>query len=68
MAFLAVSAIKQKDLVNAVGVALQHSIIMRYMLEADQTERGGNSCNLGYSRRVASAWHSTVGFGQQPRV
>ena len=40
VAFLAVSAIKQKDLVNAVGGALQHAIIMRYMLEADQTEQG----------------------------
>ena len=28
VAFLAVSAIKQKDLVNAVGGALQHAIIM----------------------------------------
>ena len=36
MGFLAVSAIKQKDLANAVGGALQHEIIMRYMLEADQ--------------------------------
>ena len=40
VAFLAVSAIKQKDLANAVGGALQHAIIMRYMLEADQTEQG----------------------------
>ena len=40
VAFLAVSAIKQKDLVNAVGGAMQHAIIMRYMLEADQTEQG----------------------------
>ena len=38
--FLAVSAIKQKDLANAVGGALQHAIIMRYMLEADQREQG----------------------------
>ena len=38
--FLAVSAIKQKDLANAIGGALQHAIIMRYMLEADQTEHG----------------------------
>ena len=29
VAFLAVSAIKQKDLANAVGCALQHAIIMR---------------------------------------
>ena len=34
------SAIKQKDLANAVGGALQHAIIMRYMLQADQTEQG----------------------------
>ena len=40
VAFLAVSTIKQKDLGNAVGGALQHAIIMRYMLEADQTEQG----------------------------
>ena len=37
VAFLAVSAIKQKDLGNAVRGALQHAIIMRCMLEADQT-------------------------------
>ena len=35
VAFLAVSVIKQRDLANAVGGALQHAIIMRYMLEAD---------------------------------
>ena len=40
VAFPAVSAIKQKDLPNAVGGALQHAIIMRYILEADQTELG----------------------------
>ena len=34
------SAIKQKDLANAVGGALRHAIIMRYMLEADQMEQG----------------------------
>ena len=38
VAFLVVSAIKQKDLANAAGGALQPAIIMRYMLEADQTE------------------------------
>ena len=43
VAFLAVSAIKQKDLGNAVGSALQHAIIMRYMLEADQTEQGATA-------------------------
>ena len=43
VAFLAVSAIKQKDLGNAVGVALQHAIVMRYMLEADQTEQGATA-------------------------
>ena len=31
LAFLAVLAVKQKDLSNAVGGALQHAIIMRYM-------------------------------------
>ena len=40
IAFLGLSANKQKDLANAVGGALQHAIIMRYMLEADQTEHG----------------------------
>ena len=40
VAFLAVSTIKQKDLAKAVGGALQHAIIMRYMVEADQTEQG----------------------------
>ena len=40
VAFLAVSAIKQRDLANAGGGALQHAIIMRYMFEADQTEHG----------------------------
>ena len=43
VAFLAVSAIKQKDLANAVGGALQHAIIMRYMLKADQTEQGATA-------------------------
>ena len=43
VAFLAVSAIKQKDLGYAVGGALQHAIIMRYMLEADQTEQGAQA-------------------------
>ena len=41
--FLAVSAIKQKDLANAVGGALQHAIIMRYKLEADQTDQGATA-------------------------
>ena len=43
VAFLAVSTIKQKDLGNAVRGALQHAIIMRYMLEADQTEQGATA-------------------------
>ena len=43
VAFLAVSAIKQKDLANSVGGALQNAIIMRYMLEADQTEQGATA-------------------------
>ena len=43
MAFRAVSAIKQKDLGKAIGGALQHAIIMRYMLEADQTEPGATA-------------------------
>ena len=43
VAFLAVSTIKQKDLGNAVGGALQHAIVMRYMLEADQTEQGATA-------------------------
>ena len=41
--FLAVSEIKQKDLANAVGGAVQHAIIVRYMLEADQTEQGATA-------------------------
>ena len=40
VAFLAVSGIKQKDLTDGVGGALQHAIIMRYMLKADQTQQG----------------------------
>ena len=41
VAFLAVSAIRQKDLSSAVGGALQHhAIIMRYMLDTDQMEDG----------------------------
>ena len=40
VAFLAVSAIKQKDLSNAVEGALQHAIIMRYMLEDNQMQQG----------------------------
>ena len=40
VAFLAVSAIKQKDLTNAFRGALQHYIIMWYILEPEQTEQG----------------------------
>ena len=43
VAFLAVSAIKQKDLANAIGGALQHAIMMRYMIEAGQTEQGATA-------------------------
>ena len=43
VAFMAVSTIKQKDLANAVGGALQHAIIMRYMLETDQMEQGATA-------------------------
>ena len=46
VAFLAVSAIKQKDPGNAVEGALQHAIIMWYMLEADQTEQGATAATL----------------------
>ena len=46
VAFLAASALKQKDLANAVGGALQHAIIMRYMLEADQTEQRVTAATL----------------------
>ena len=41
--FLAVSTINQKDLGIAVGGALQHAIIMRYMLEDDHTEQGATA-------------------------
>ena len=37
------SAIKQKALGNAGGGALQHAIIMRYMLEGDKTEQGATA-------------------------
>ena len=37
------SAIKQKDPGNAVGGALQHAIIMRYMFKAYQTEQGATT-------------------------
>ena len=40
VAFLSVSVIKQKDFSSAVGGALQHAIIMRYMSEDDQMEQG----------------------------
>ena len=46
VAFLALSAIKQKDLANAVGGDLQPAIIMRYMSEADQTEQGVTAASL----------------------
>ena len=39
VAFLSVSAIKQKDCSNAVGGALQHAILMRYMLKDDQVKQ-----------------------------
>ena len=40
VALVAVSAIKQKDLSNAVGGAVQHAIFMRYILEDNQMEWG----------------------------
>ena len=43
VAFLAVSTIKPKDFWNAVGGALQHAIIMRYIFEDDQTEQGATA-------------------------
>ena len=46
VAFLAVSTIKREDLGNAVGGALQHAIIMRYMLEADETEQRATQLQL----------------------
>ena len=39
VAFLAVSAIKQKELSSTIGGALQHTIILRYMLVDDQMEQ-----------------------------
>ena len=63
VAFLAVSAIKQKELSNAVGCALQHAIVIRCMLEDDQMEQGVTGANLRYSTTLAFAWHSTLGFG-----
>ena len=46
VAFFAMSAIKQRDLRNAIGGALQHGIIIWYMLEADQTEHGVTAATL----------------------
>ena len=46
VAFLAVSAIKQKDFSNAVGRALQPAIVMQYMLEDHQMEQGVTSATL----------------------
>ena len=43
VAFLVLSAIKQKDLARATGGALQHALIMPYMLEAVQTEQGATA-------------------------
>ena len=40
VAFLAVSAIKQKHLSSAAGGTLQHAIVMRYRLEDNQMEQG----------------------------
>ena len=40
VAFLAVSAMNQKDPSSAVGGALQHAIIMRYMFKDDEMEQG----------------------------
>ena len=45
VAFPAVSGIKQKDLASVVGGDLQHAIMMRYMLEADQTEQRATAAN-----------------------
>ena len=46
VAFLAVSAIRQKDLRSAVGGALQHAIVMRYILEDNQMEQGVTGATL----------------------
>ena len=72
--FLAVSAIKQKDLANAVGGALQHAIIMRYMLEADQTEQGATAATWDtqeeWSLRGIPLWvlHSSRGYEGHQKV
>ena len=36
--FLAVSAIRQKNLSSAVAVALRYAIVMQYMFDTDQME------------------------------
>ena len=53
VAFLAVSVIKQKDLSNVVGGALQHAIVMRYMFEDNQVEQGvtGVRFRIGFTNQ-----------------
>ena len=74
MAFLVVSAIKQKDLANAVGGALQHAIIMRYMLEADLTQQGVTAATWDTQEewllRGIPLWvlHSSRGFEGHQKV
>ena len=57
VAILAVSRIKQKDVANAVGSALQHAIITRYMLEADQTEQGATAATWDTQEEFCVAFH-----------
>ena len=66
--FLAVSAIKQKDLANAVGSALQHAIIMRDMLEADQTEQGATAATWDTQEQWLLRGIPLWVFRQQPRI
>ena len=67
-------AIKQKDLANAVAGALQHAIIMRYMLEADQTEQGATAATWDTPEEwllcVIALWvlDSSLGFEGHQRV
>ena len=66
VALLAVSAIKQKDYANAVRGALQHAIIMRYMLEADRTEQTLRAATWDTQEEWLFRGIPLWVFGQQP--
>ena len=61
--FLAVSGIKQEELSSAVGDALQHAIIMRYMLEHHRIAQRVTVAPWDTQEHWPLHGISTLGFG-----